>query len=77
MKILWKDTVSGGSLKSGEIAGDMAKGRILKRVFQKKQSTPNFPENEHFLSPDTHLYVCVSEGEKCSFFGKFSVLCFF
>ena len=32
----------------------------------RKQSTPNFPKNEHFLSPDTH--TCVLEGKKCSFF---------
>ena len=23
----------------------------------RKQSTPNFPKNEHFLPPDTHTYV--------------------
>ena len=40
----------------------------------RKQSTQNFPKNEHFLPPDTH--VCVSRGKKCSFFGKFAVLCF-
>ena len=39
--------------------------------FNKKQSTSNFPKNEHFLPPDTHTYVCVSGGKKCSFFGKF------
>ena len=42
----------------------------------KKKSTPNFPKNEHFLVPDPHTYVCVSEGKKCSFFGKLGVLCF-
>ena len=42
----------------------------------KKQSTPNFPKNEHFLPPNAHAYVCVSGGKKCSFFGKFDVLCF-
>ena len=42
----------------------------------KKQSPPNFSENQHFLPPDTHTYVCVSGGNKCSFFGKFGVLCF-
>ena len=42
----------------------------------KRQSTPNFPNNEHILPPDTHTYVCVSGGKKCSFFGKFGVLCF-
>ena len=35
----------------------------------RKQSTPNFPKNEHFL-PLTCAYVCVSEGKKCSFFWK-------
>ena len=35
-----------------------------------------FRQNAHFLLPDTHTYVCVSEGKKCSFSEKFSVLCF-
>ena len=48
----------------------------LKTGVSRKQSTPNFPKNEHFLPPDTHTYVCVSGGKKCSFFGKFGVLCF-
>ena len=42
----------------------------------RKQSTPNFPKNEHFLPPDTQTYVCLSGGKKCSFFWKFGVLCF-
>ena len=42
----------------------------------RKQSTPNFPKNEHFLPPDTHTYVCVSGVNKCLFFGKLGVLCF-
>ena len=25
----------------------------------RKQSTSNFPKNEHFLPPDMHMYVCV------------------
>ena len=28
-------------------------------------------------TPDTHTHACVSGGKKCSFFGKFGVLCFF
>ena len=32
----------------------------------------NFPKNQHFLPPDTHTYMCVSEGKKCYFFGKFA-----
>ena len=42
----------------------------------RKQSTPNFLKNEHFLTPDTLTYGCVSGGKKCSFFEKFGVLCF-
>ena len=42
----------------------------------RKQSTPNFPKNEHFLPPDTHTYVCVTGAKKCLFFGKFGELCF-
>ena len=48
----------------------------LKTGVSRKQSTPNFPKNKHFLSLDTHTYVCVSGGKKCSFFGKFGMLCF-
>ena len=40
----------------------------LKMVVSGKQSTANFPQNKHFLPPDTH--------KKCSFFEKFDVLCF-
>ena len=29
----------------------------LERGVTRTQSTPNFPRNEHFLSPDTHTYV--------------------
>ena len=49
----------------------------LKTVVSKKQSTPNFPKNKHFLAPAKYTYVCVSWGKKCSFFGKIGVLCFF
>ena len=41
----------------------------------KKKSTSNFPKNEHFSYSGTHT-MCVSGGEKCSFFGKLDVLCF-
>ena len=56
--------------------GNKAKGRISKRVFQENKARQIFRKNEHFLPPDTHTYVCVSGGKKCSFFGKFGVLCF-
>ena len=40
----------------------------LKTGVSRKQSTSNFPKNEHFLP--------VSGGKKCSFFGKLDVLSF-
>ena len=52
------------------------KGESQKGCFKKKQSMPNFPKSEHFLPPDTHK-ICVSEGKKRSFSGKFGVFCFF
>ena len=48
----------------------------LKTGVSRKQSTQNFPKNEHFLLPNTDTYVCVSVFKKCLFFGKFGVLCF-
>ena len=33
-------------------------------------------KNKLFIPPETHTYVCVSKGTKCSFFGKFGVFCF-
>ena len=30
-----------------------------------------FSEKLHFLPPDMHMYMCVSGGKKCLFFGKF------
>ena len=66
------ETYFGVFCENVEFVGNKAKGRISKRVFQKKQSMLNFPKNEHFFSPDTH----VSEGKKYSFFRKFGVLCF-
>ena len=56
--------------------GNKAKRQISKRVFQEKKSTPNVPRDEHFFPPDTYTYVCVSGCKKCSFFGKFGMLCF-
>ena len=65
-----------------EIVGNTAKGRISKRCFKKTKHV-KFSEKRTFLTlwyahvrPDTHTYVCVSGGKKCSFFGKFDMLCF-
>ena len=46
----------------------------LKTGVSRKQSTPKFLKNKHFLPPDTHR--CLSGGKKCSFFRNFGVLCF-
>ena len=48
----------------------------LKTGVSRKQSTLNFPKNEHFLPPDVYTYVWVSGGKNFSFFGKFGVLSF-
>ena len=42
----------------------------------KKQSTPSFPKQECFLLSDTHTFVRISGGKKCSFLRKLDVLCF-
>ena len=43
----------------------------------KKIKHAKFPKSEHFLPFDTHTYLCVSGGKKCSFFGNFGMLYFF
>ena len=48
----------------------------LKSGVTRKQSTPNFSENEHFLPHYTHTFVCVLGSKKCLFLGKFGMLCF-
>ena len=47
-----------------------------KTGFSRKQSSQNFPKNEHSLPPDTNSYACVSGIKKCSFCGKFDALFF-
>ena len=53
----------------------MQKGESQNVCFKKTKHV-KFSENEHFLPPDNHMYMCVSGGKKCSFLGKFDVLCF-
>ena len=36
------------------------KRTILKTEITRKQSSPNFPKNDHFLPPDMHTCMCVS-----------------
>ena len=59
----------------GPFVGNKSKGRISKRVFQENKARLIFRKNEHFLPPDTHTYVSVLGGEKCSFLEKLVVLC--
>ena len=42
----------------------------------RKQSQSNFRKSKNFLSSGTQMYLCASEDTKCSFFGKFDMLCF-
>ena len=56
--------------KKSSYVGNMAKGRIWKPVFQESKAH-QISISKHFLP-----HLCVSEGKKCSFFGKFDVLCF-
>ena len=64
------------SIQQAQFDGNKANRAILKTGVSRKQSTQNFSKNEHFLPTDTHTYVCVSGGKKCSLFEKFCVLCF-
>ena len=59
----------------GLFVSNKAKGRISKRVIQENKVRQIF-RNEHFLPPNTHVYVYVSGDKKSSLFGKFDVLCF-
>ena len=54
----------------------ISKRADLKTGVSRKQSTPKFPKNQHFLPPDTHTCVCVSGGKKCLFSRNFGMLCF-
>ena len=49
--------------------GNKEKGRT-QGGGNKKTKHAKFSENEHY-----HMYVCVSGGKKCSFFGELSVVC--
>ena len=68
--------------------GYMLVNLLISSVIRQKGETQNgcfkktrhatFSEKRTFFTPiRTRTYVCVSGGKKCSFFGKFGVLCFF
>ena len=50
------------------------KGESQNGCFKKKKHV-KFSEKQTFLTP-WYTHVCVLGGKKCSFFGKFDVLCF-
>ena len=52
------------------------KGESQNGCFKKNKGREIFRKKKHFLPPDTHTHVCIAVGKKCSFFGKFGVLCF-
>ena len=54
--------------------GNMAKGRISKRVFQENKARQIFQKTNHSY-PLIYLRVRI-RGKKCSFFGRFGVLSF-
>ena len=58
-----------------KFVGNKAKVQISKRVFQENKASQIF-QKTNISYPDTKTYVCVSGGNKCSFFDKFDVLCF-
>ena len=55
--------------------GNMAKGRISKRVFQENKAHQIFRETNISYSL-IRTCTCTCRGKKCSFFGKFGMLCF-
>ena len=60
---------------SDQHIGNKAKRPITKRVFQENKGR-QFSKKRTFLTPWYAHIRCVSGGKRCSFFGKFGVLCF-
>ena len=58
-----------------KFVSNKAKVQISKQVFQENKASQIFRKT-NISYPDTKTYVCVSGGNKCSFFDKFDVLCF-
>ena len=51
-----------------------AKGKISNQVLPENKARQIFRKTN--ISPETYTYVYLSGGKKCSFFGKFGMLCF-
>ena len=69
-------------IKNGNLSVIRQKGESQNGCF-KKSKHAKFSEKKKMSytppppsPPNTHTYVCVSGGKKCSFFGKFGVFCF-
>ena len=57
------------SFLSFQFVGNRAKERILKQVFKKKARQISRKTNICYALIRTRMYVCVSGGKKCLFFG--------
>ena len=57
-----------------KIVGNKKKKTISKRRKREYKACQIFQKNKHFLSSNTHTYVPVSEGKKCSLLRKLDVL---
>ena len=66
----------GAKLAFSKIVGNEARGIISERVLRENKAYQIFRKTSISYFPDTLTYVCMSGGKKCSFFGKFGVLCF-
>ena len=47
-----------------------------RQIFRKTNISYPLIHTRTYAYPDTHTYVCISGGKKCSYFGKFGELCF-
>ena len=68
-RLAWRHSIKSRHL---EFVGNKAKGRITKWVFQENKARQNFRKTNFLF---LFLRVCIGV-KKCSFFGKFGVLCF-
>ena len=58
------------------IQGPSSEGESLNGG-NKKQSTPNLPKNNHFLTPDTYTHVCILWGINVYFSENLASFVFF
>ena len=58
LSYLLRDTLVIYFLQKLQKSSVIIKRANLKTGVSRKQSTPSFPKNEHFLPPDTQTYLC-------------------